>query len=219
MLNAIFQPVVKWPGAARESSEQCKSPFRATYQQTLDLLEAELGYLGAQNIVIQCFFTRDQLRNDGWPKGGQNPSKPGVILSFTLHGEAYSYPCDTYNWWSVNLRAIALALEALRKVDRYGVTGHGEQYAGFKQIPSGGPPPREKMTPREAAAFISGIFPGVSPDVLLTGKSWFEMALREARKLAHPDAGGSHGQFVKLQEAGDVLTKHFARTAAAGGDV
>jgi hypothetical protein len=35
-----------------------------------------------------------------------------------------------------NVRAIALALEALRKVDRYGVTKRGEQYAGWKALPS-----------------------------------------------------------------------------------
>lgn len=39
-----------------------------------------------------------------------------------------SYPCDTFTTLQDNLRVIALALEALRMVDRYGVTRRGEQY-------------------------------------------------------------------------------------------
>jgi hypothetical protein len=39
--------------------------------------------------------------------------------------------------WQHNVRAIALGLEALRKVDRYGITRRGEQYAGWKALPAG----------------------------------------------------------------------------------
>jgi len=47
------------------------------------------------------------------------------------------------------VRAIALALEALRKVDRYGVRS-GSQYAGFKALPPGDF--AAAMTPELAAA-------------------------------------------------------------------
>lgn len=36
--------------------------------------------------------------------------------------------------WQINLRAIALGLEALRKLDRYGITSRGEQYTGWRAI-------------------------------------------------------------------------------------
>jgi hypothetical protein len=39
---------------------------------------------------------------------------------------------DEYEDWQSNARAIALTLEALRAVDRYGAT-QGRQYAGFQQ--------------------------------------------------------------------------------------
>jgi hypothetical protein len=38
--------------------------------------------------------------------------------------------------WQANVRAIALALEALRAVDRYGVTKRGEQYQGWTALPA-----------------------------------------------------------------------------------
>lgn len=44
---------------------------------------------------------------------------------------------DTYEHWQANVRAIALTLEALRAVDRYGAT-QGRQYAGFQQLTAGG---------------------------------------------------------------------------------
>jgi hypothetical protein len=218
MLNVIFRSVGKWPGKTTPAASRRKTLFRATYIQTLDLLEAELHHLDAQNIVIQAFFTREQLRNDGWPKGGQNPSAPGIIVSFTSRGEAYSYPCDNFTWWTVNLRAIALALEALRKIDRYGVTGHGEQYAGFKQIASGSPPPREKMTAKtaaEALAALSGDI--VLPEVLLDQKRLVEAVFDVAKKRVHPDArGGSHEEFIRLQEAAETMAEyHKARGQGA----
>lgn len=59
-------------------------------------------------------------------------------------------PCDTFSYWKDNVRAVALALEALRKIDRYGVRT-GSQYAGFKALPADD----VEMTPELAADFIA----------------------------------------------------------------
>ena len=45
------------------------------------------------------------------------------------------FPCDTFTDWQANVRGIALALEALRAVDRYGVTQQAEQYRGWTALP------------------------------------------------------------------------------------
>jgi hypothetical protein len=42
------------------------------------------------------------------------------------------YATDACELWQHNVRSIALGLEALRAVDRYGITRRGEQYAGFR---------------------------------------------------------------------------------------
>jgi hypothetical protein len=47
------------------------------------------------------------------------------------------YATDVCANWEHNVRSIALGLEALRAVDRYGITRRGEQYAGFMQLTSG----------------------------------------------------------------------------------
>ena len=60
-----------------------------------------------------------------------------MILSLTGSTQGdLRYPAHRFHGWQDNVRAIALALEALRKVDRYGITQRGEQYAGWKQLPA-----------------------------------------------------------------------------------
>ena len=135
MINAIFRPVEKWPGDKTPSYRRKNAPFRCTQTKRLDLLEVELEHLSARDIVVQAYLSLDAIRNDGWPRSGVKPSDPGVILSFlNLKKELFSYPCDTYRDWNDNLYAIAKSLEALRAVDRYGVTRGSEQYQGFKRI-------------------------------------------------------------------------------------
>lgn len=81
MLNAQFRPLDQWPGERTKSRKE--STFRATWLQTLDLLEFELGKLRARGIVIQVEDPEAiaRIRNDGsitvapkyWPtigKGG-----------------------------------------------------------------------------------------------------------------------------------------------------
>lgn len=42
------------------------------------------------------------------------------------------YATDACQFWQHNVRSIALGLEALRAVDRFGISRRGEQYAGFR---------------------------------------------------------------------------------------
>lgn len=135
MIDLRFVPLEKWPGNETPEHKQREGSFRATYAKTLDLLEYELDKLGAKHIAVEAYFRRDQIRNDGWPLSKANPTKSGVILSFTGKAGEMSFPCDTYKTFDDNLRAIALALEALRAVDRYGVTRHAEQYKGWAKLP------------------------------------------------------------------------------------
>lgn len=210
MLNAIFRPLKQWPGTPTASDRRRGNAFgHASYIGTLDLLERELQHLKAQNIVIQAYFQDYQIRNDGLPKEAAAPSAPGVIVSFNNRaGDTFSYPCDVFLFWQHNLRAIALSLESLRRVDRFGVTKRGEQYSGFKQLPAGAPPPRARMTPEAAAALIANAVPFVQQEGLLQERRLFDAALALAKSALHPDAGGSHEEFVLLGEAAEVLTEY-----------
>lgn len=47
------------------------------------------------------------------------------------------YRCARFRSWQENVRAIALGMEALRKVERYAITEADQQYAGFMALPRG----------------------------------------------------------------------------------
>jgi hypothetical protein len=203
MLNAIFRPAEQWPGKAKTYGRR-RAPFRATYPKTLDLLEAELNHLRAKDIVIQAYFRREDIRNDGWPRSSARPSQPGVILRFDANKESYSYPCDTFDAWEDNLRAIALSLQALRAVDRYGVTRGREQYQGFKRL--GAP---ATLNPWDVAVQFIASRAGVRVDDV---RNDLDGAYRLAARKLHPDQGGSHELFVQLQN-------HYRTLKMAAGGV
>ena len=164
--------------------------------------------------MIEAGFELREIRNDGWPRSSAKPKKPGVILSFdrvtwklTQSVRAsQAFPCDTYNNWEDNLRAIALSLQALRAVDRYGVTRSGEQYQGFAQLPSGS---ADFDSPEVAALTMAG-YAGCPKDQILESRESMERAYRWAAKVAHPDTThGTHEDFTKLQQAKARLDKWF----------
>jgi hypothetical protein len=62
-----------------------------------------------------------------------------VPQSETKHGPLV-YSADSCALGQHNVRSIALGLEALRAVERYGVTHQGEQYTPWKAIGSGPTP-------------------------------------------------------------------------------
>src|SRR5207245_2884705 len=163
-------------------------------------------YLRAIDIVAQAFYKRDQISNTGWPKAGAQPSSPGVILSFESDGKPLSFPCDRYTGITVNVRAIALALEALRAVDRYGVTRHAEQYQAWLRIEAA--PLAGFRTKEDAAMFIATqaeVLPQeeyeVSARAIVSDPDWRQGKYRVAAKRLHPDRGGNEELFVKLQQA------------------
>lgn len=202
MIGLRFVPIEKWRGVPTPAHKRKPGSFRASYANTLDLLEYELDKLRATNIVVEAFFSRHQLRNDGWPLSKAVPTAPGLILSFTGKTGELSFPCDTYRTYDDNLRAIALALEALRAVDRYGVTQHAEQYKGWAKLP----PAPQSMRGADALAFLA-LYSEVKPIDADTLDKAFRLA---ARKL-HPDnrETGNQSQFVMLQRAKEACQQEY----------
>jgi hypothetical protein len=193
MLNAIFRPVEAWPDKQTPRYNQRRGPFKAPYPKTLDLLETELTHLRAKDVIIQAYFSRDDIRNDGWPKSSARPSRSGVIVQFYVGTAVYSYPCDTFAEWQDNLRAIALSLEALRAVNRYGVTKGSEQYQGFRRLEA-----PTAVSPTTLAEQFIATQAGVRIDDV---RADLEGAYRAAARKLHPDLNksGSHDLFVELQ--------------------
>jgi hypothetical protein len=149
---------------------------------------------------------------DGMLYAGAKLRSAGIILSFDSKHGPLSYPCDKYSKWQANLRAIALSLEALRAVDRYGVTRRAEQYKGWAKL--GGPAaPVAFPTTHDAALFIAqhSTGPRSLPGDILQSADHFRAQYREAAARLHPDRnGGDESAFKRLQQAKEILEKHHA---------
>lgn len=198
-----------------------RSPFKATAFKTQRELARELDIIDARNIVLYTMHPPHAIRRDGWVKADRQPPHPGVILEFEKPaGEnqwvKLRFPCNTFGQWEENLRAIALALEALRKIDRYGVVT-GAQYAGFKALPPA-EEGTEGQTAEQAAEFIakSAGMPDAGGQVL-TNPVFGDLAYKTAAKLLHPDRGGDEKQFAKLEGSMRLVRDSYGEEAKSAG--
>lgn len=182
------------------------SRFKSPYSQTLQLLERELTHLDAKSIVIELDCDDAQIRLDGLPRADVRVNSPVVVLSFCSKHGPLSYPCDTFTRWQDNLRAIALALEALRKVDRYGVTQTGQQYKGWKALGTSATSSGDS----EAAAKIISEATGVESGRIESNSAVAKSAIAAAVQAFHPDRGGDPERYKRILSARDTLRKHHA---------
>jgi hypothetical protein len=177
MTPITFRPLKLWPQDFTQ--ERKRSPFDSPWSATLDLLDHELFHLRAQSVVLEIALSEYDIRRDGLPRANARaPEHPGVILSFDSAHGSLCYLTDVFTDWQSNLRAIALGLESLRRVDRYGITKRGEQYTGWLALPA----------PRAAAD---------------RGRELIEKhgGLRAALFATHPDHGGNTDDFHAVKAA------------------
>lgn len=180
-----FRPLSeKLPGPryANQYGGGWSSPFSASWTSTVELLAREIAALKPRQAILEIDLPENGFRiTDGLPKANARAATPGVILSLTdtVHG-SMRYPSHHFHTWQDNVRALALALEALRKVDRYGITGRGQQYAGWRQIEAGSAAPSAERG-RRIIAEHGGV--------------------TAALKATHPDHGGDAAAFADVQAA------------------
>ena len=180
-MRYTFRALEAWPYPPTKTRRSAYT-FKAGWDDTLRLLDRELRTIGAHECVIAAGFRDRDLRIDGMPRSdARAPSHPGVILSFVALGLIGSprleYGTDVCQRWEHNVRSIALGLESLRAVDRYGITRRSEQYAGFKQLAAADDAP----TIARGAALIHEAG-----------------GVREAKRITHPDAGGDRLDFESV---------------------
>jgi hypothetical protein len=208
-MNCTFRPIDNWPGEKRRTPK--RSHFKVRHEDTLRLLDRELVTLRAKNIVIQIDLQEGDIRLDGLPRSTARPATPRVVLSFESKHGALKYYADTFDNWQDNLRAIALGLEHLRAVDRYGITNRGEQYTGWKALPGPGPGQGSLITPptmtAEQAAEILVDAAGAPYPIqsVIHDPDVRKVVYRLAVKQTHPDCGGQEDYFKQVQQAWELL--------------
>ena len=189
------------------------SQFKASYSKTLDLLERELGYIvdeDGPDPILQMDIDPSDLRlRGGGVKAGTRVLIPSVALTVeTLEHGTLTIMGTAFDDWRDNVRGIALSLEALRLMDRFGTTANDEQYRGFEALP----PASGFSTVEEAAWFLLeaaewGDRESLGdPIAALALPQTLSLVYKVAASKLHPDKpGGSEEAFKKLTAAREML--------------
>lgn len=194
------------PPAKRE-----RTRFQAKWTQTLELLGSEVAAIKGRNLVIEVDIPAEQFRLDGTPRANAKATSPAVIVSFESKHGPLMYRCDRFvagyysqpDDWQQNVRAIALTLQALRAVDRYGAAESGEQYRGYASIGSEPfAPHKAAITADEAWARLADLI-GVP---VANARVDVDRTLRRAQRAAHPDTGGSVALWASYEAAAAVVS-------------
>lgn len=199
MIDATRYPL-SWPTGWKRSkrSGQIHGRFSShgnwiTVSGALDRVEAELGRLGVPswNIIIS---TNLRLGARGNPLSGQpEPDDRGAAVYFRMGEKPRVLACDRYTKVADNLAAIAAHVDALRRIDRYGVGTLDQAFAGYDALPPPGAtnrPPWRKVL-------------GIAEDENSSADA-INAAYRDLAKQAHPDLqGGSHEAMATLNAARD----------------
>lgn len=150
-------------------------------------LRAELGRLGV--LERDCIISTNMpTRLDGLPySSSREPDDPGAAVYFRLKKQDRVLACDAWTRVADNLTAIAQHIDALRRIDRYGVGTLDQAFAGYAALPPKGGTWRGAL--------------GFGPDELVTG-DMVERAFRVKARAAHPDViGGSHEAMAAVNSA------------------
>jgi hypothetical protein len=194
----------------RSAYSRKNSQFSAKWSDTEGMLKRETDYLNAKNIVLGIDIGESDIRIDGRIRANAKAASPAVEIAFESKHGPLIYRCDAYrvgyyterdDSWQHNARAIAKTLEALRAVDRYSAVEHGEQYTGFKALPSGVAGERSHMTKQEAFVIIAD---AASWDVSVVMQRPSD-AVRAAKINAHPDHNDGNRAVWDLVEMASEL--------------
>jgi len=142
--------------------------------------------LGGTNPTLS---TNVSLRLDGRPRSEGEPSDPGVALYFSFKGKATVFACDRFDRVADNIAAIAAHVDALRRVDRYGVGTIEQALAGYKALPA------------DTAANWRAVF-GFPIDSR-PSLDQVDAAYKAAARQHHPDFGGTDIEMAHVNRARD----------------
>ncbi len=184
-----------WPDAwKRTPPEQIRrnwSFWRGPLGKHRDSLESEVRKLGGINLIIS---TNMPVRKDGGiVVGSREPGDAGVAAYFRYQDKPMCFACDQFETVRENIRAIALTIESIRAIERYGASDMMERaFRGFTALPE-----KSGEWWRDVLGFAKDA--KVSADDV-------EREFRRLAHVAHPDKGGNAETWNQL-----VLARENAR--------
>lgn len=213
-MQYTMRPLGAWTDPVTDP-RQSTGIFKATWPRTLQDLDFELKQLEATHVVFQVDAAEDDIRLDGMLRAQAKVTFPGVRLAFESKLGPLIYATDAYEQrgnsdltsWQGNFRAIALGLQALRAVDRYGISSRGQQYTGWKAITAGTTAIGGTSMTRDTALKVISDESGMAVEHLEAGNdNLLEDAILRAKRRTHPDRNnGDDGAWNAVDVASQVL--------------
>jgi len=179
---------LEWPAGWERTKIRLGSRFRTTFSVARKGLFAELDRLGARNVVLS---TNNELKANGDPRHDRRPPEdPGVVVYFTRNGKQQCIPCDRWDTVCDNMHAIAMTIDALRGIERW---GSGKMidaaFHGFKALPAA------TITPLQWWQVLNVSSNAPAEEVTA--------AYRKLAMLNHPDRGGDVQAMTRINTAYD----------------
>lgn len=201
---------LSWPTGWPRARTRRRGLFKpTTFEAARWRLGDELRKLGAVygTVVIS---TNVALRLDGLPRsGGPRVEDPGVAVWFELalarEGKRRNQvlACDVWERVEHNAHALALHVEALRALDRYGVGTLEQAFTGYVALP-------ERASPEGWRSVL-----GLDPRGAITRET-VTAAFRARSLRAHPDQGGSAAELQRVLAARDQALEELEQEGPDG---
>lgn len=168
-----------WPNdwGCTPSTARRNSGYRITLQQAYKELAKELKLLRVKEMIVS---TNLPVRRDGTPYASvSEPDDPAVAVYWVdKHGKPFVVACDHWKRVRENMRAVGLAVAALRQLERTGATQVlAKAYSGFTALAAH----NRVRTWRE----VLGVPATWKPTQIEFQKAWRTFVIDQ-----HPDRGG-----------------------------
>ena len=164
---------------------------RLTIAEAIDRLAAELQRLGARDEILS---TNVPVNLKGLPYSiAKEPPDTGTAVYVTLGGKPLVFACDKWDRVADNIAAVAQHIDALRRIERYGVGRIEQAFVGYAALPPSA----------EDWRIVLGVGEYATPEQV-------SAAFLERMRTAHPDVGGTHEEAARLTAARDLALKVLA---------
>lgn len=193
---------LQWPAGWKrtEPNRRSSSNYKVLFGRARDEVLRELRLMRGVMSSTIVISSNIPVRRDGLPYAdSREPADPGIAVYWDERKEwiaakacyrieARVIACDAWKTTRENMRAIGLAIGALRMLERTGASEILDRaFTGFAALPAA----RSAPSWWGPLGFTSA--PASVEDV--------ERAYREKVKTAHPDVGGSHEAMIALNGA------------------
>lgn len=183
-----------WPSDWKRTpaAERTRSPYKVTFGSACTDVEDELRKMAGRGAF--AITTNVPVGRTGRPSVDfREPPDPGVAVYWLVHGAVRVLPVDAWATVRENMRAVGLALEALRQLER---TKSGQvmhrAMQGFNALPPPRPPWFGELGLEKWPPSVADVRQAFNRRVL----------------DVHPDRGGSAEAFDKLVRARDFATAY-----------